>query len=134
MSGSAPRVARRAALGTGVGALIGFAVLAWTALPGASSSTDRPPKILTATATYHEAADKVAFSVEVQRRPRRVMVSHGGVHLVGHRVKHLHYWWQTQNVDAAKKRCYRIRVKARNGHGVSARRMRAGRLGSDGCS
>jgi hypothetical protein len=119
---------------TGLGALIAFAVLAWAALPGASSSSDRPPKILTATATWHPATSKVAFSVEVQRHPRKVMVSHGGVHLVGHRVKNLHSWWQTRSVDSAKKQCYRIRVKARNGHGVSTRRMRAGRLGSKGCS
>ena len=121
-------------LATGVGALVAFAILAGATPPGASSSSGRPPKILTATATWHPATHKVAFSVEVQRRPRKVMVSHGGVHMPGHRVKHLRYWWQTRNVDAAKKRCYRIRVKARNGHGVSTRRMRAGRLGSKGCS
>jgi hypothetical protein len=119
---------------TGIGALIAFVVLAWAALPSASSGSDRPPKILTATATWHPATHQIAFSVEVQRRPRRVMVSHAGVHLVGHRVKHLHYWWQTRSIDAAKKRCYRIRVKARNRHGVTTRRMRAGRLGSHGCS
>jgi hypothetical protein len=118
----------------GVGALIAFALLAWVALPGASSSSDRPPKILTATATWHPATSKVAFSVEVQRHPKKVMVSHGGVHLLGHRVENLRFWWQTRNVDAAKKRCYRIRVKARNRHGITTRRMRAGRLGSNGCS
>jgi hypothetical protein len=119
----------------GVGVLVAFTVLMGaTALPGAASSSDRPPKILTATATYHENTGTVAFSVEVQRRPKRVVVSHGGRHLPATPVRHLQYWWQTRSVQGAKRNCYRIRVKARNRHGITKRRMRAGRIGSNGCS
>jgi hypothetical protein len=132
---SASRLAGRAALAIGAGALIAFMDLAGTAArPGSASSSDRPPKILTATATYHENTGTVAFSVEVQRHPQKVVVSHGGRHLPATPVRHLQYWWQTRSVQGTKRNCYRIRVKARNRHGLSSRRMRAGRVGSKGCS
>jgi hypothetical protein len=108
-------------------------VFAAASLSGARSRSGKPPRIVTATATYHESTGNVAFSVEVQRRPRKVTVFHGGTRLPAHNVKYLKYWWDTGQTQAQKRSCYRIRVKARNGHGLSTRRLGAGRLGTKGC-
>jgi len=116
------------------GALLAAVVLSATAsLSGARSDSGKPPRIVTATATYHETTGKVGFSVEVQRRARKVTVFHGGTRLPAHHIKQLKYWWDTGQTQARKRRCYPIRVKARNGHGLSTRRLRAGRLGTKGC-
>jgi len=100
----------------------------------AESRPHRPPKIYPMpTATYHQNTGTVAFDVEVGRRPRRVIVFHGGHRLPAKRVPHLQRWWETHDTPATKKRCYHIRVKARNRFGRSERRLRAGRIGSQGC-
>ena len=113
--------------------LTAVAIFAAAALSGARPRSQKPPRILTATATYHSTTGKVAFSVEVQRHPKKVTVFHGGSRLPAHHVRHLPYWWDTHQTPAAKRRCYPIRVKARNRHGVSIRRLRAGRVGTKRC-
>ena len=101
---------------------------------GTSAATGKRPAIHFATATYRDDLGKVAFSVETERHTRKVVVFHAGVRLPAKRAPHLKHYWQTQRMQAAKRNCYRIRVKARNGNGVTTRRMRAGRIGSKGCS
>ena len=113
--------------------LTAVAILTVAALSGASPRSKKPPRIITATATYQRTTGKVAFSVEVQRRPKRVTVFHGGTRLPAHHVRHLQYWWETHRKHAAKRRCYPIRVKARNRHGLSTRQLGAGRVGTKGC-
>jgi len=103
-------------------------------LPLAGAGGDKPPRIFGATAAYHKDTGTVGFSVEVHRRPRKVTVFHGGHRLPAHRKRHLPFWWQTKVITAQKRNCYRIRVKARNGHGLTTKRVGAGRLGSNGCS
>ena len=102
-------------------------------LPGAGAVTRKPPQIHFATATYRDDLGKVAFSVETERHPRKVTVFHAGVRLPADPVPHLKHYWQTKRTPAAKRNCYRIRVKARNRYGLTTRRLRAGREGSKGC-
>ena len=125
---------RRRAHGAAAALLLVVVTLAAVALlPAAEAGSGDRPKIISATATWHRVTKKVAFSVEIHRNPRKVVVIHGGKHLPASKVFHLPATWETRNVQARKRRCYRIRVKARNSHGLSTRRMHAGRIGSRGC-
>ena len=115
-----------------LGLVLSLAAIALLWLPSAGAHGG-PPKIIRATATYHETTNKVAFSVELHRHPKKVTVFHAGKRLPASRRAHLQFWWQSKETSAPKRNCYRIRVKARNGHGLTTRSMRAGRIGSKGC-
>jgi hypothetical protein len=124
----------RLARGAGVPlALVATILVGVAALPVAEAGSGSRPKIIGATATWHRVTKKVAFSVEIHRHPSKVVVIHGGARLPASKVANLPYNWETRNVNARKRRCYPIRVKARNHNGLSTRRLRAGRIGSRGC-
>jgi hypothetical protein len=113
--------------------LVAAILVGIAALPAAQAGSGSRPKIISATATWHRVKHKVAFSVEIHRHANRVVVIHGGVHLPASKVGFLPYNYETRNVHARKRRCYPIRVKARNHNGLSTRRLRAGRIGTKGC-
>ncbi len=85
------------------------------------------------TATYFDNTNEVAFSVQVGASPDKVVVTYSGSRLQAQRARYLRRWWETDRISAPKQNCYRITVKARNENGTDEERLKAGRLGSDGC-